>query len=41
MESGQNEDSSLSETGLGLAEDVDIEECLRDADLLDCNDRGC
>jgi hypothetical protein len=32
----QDEDSSLTETGLGLAEDIGSENSLRNANLLDC-----
>ena len=41
MKCGQNKDCGLSETRLGLAKNVDIEECLGNADLLDCSDRVC
>lgn len=37
VKSRQDEDSGLSETRLGLAEHVDIQNCGRDADLLDCD----
>ena len=36
LEGGENEDGSLSETGLGLAEDIVSKDGLRDGDLLDC-----
>lgn len=36
VKSGQNEDRSLTKTGLGLAKNVDIEDGSWDADLLDC-----
>ena len=36
LESGEDEDGSLTKTRLGLAEDVGAENCLRNADLLDC-----
>ena len=36
VKSGQNEDRSLTETGLGLAKNVDIENGSWNADLLDC-----
>lgn len=32
----QDEDGRLTKTGLGLAENVGTENCLRDAHLLDC-----
>lgn len=35
MENGKDEDSSLSHTRFGLAEDIDTHHCLRDAFLLD------
>lgn len=35
LQGGQDEDCSLSETGLGLAEDVGTKDGLRNADLLD------
>lgn len=34
----QDEDSGLSETRLGLAENIDVEDCGRNADLLDCDE---
>jgi hypothetical protein len=40
VEGGQDEDRSLSETRLGLAENIDVEDCSRDADLLDCGEAG-
>lgn len=36
MKSGEDEDSSLTETGLGLAKHVDVEHGGWDTDLLDC-----
>ena len=36
VESGQDEDRSLTETGLGLAKNIDVEDSSRNADLLDC-----
>lgn len=36
VESGQGKNSCLSETGLGLTENVDIKDSCWDADLLDC-----
>lgn len=36
LESGENEDGRLAETGLGLANDVAAEHGLRDACLLNC-----
>lgn len=36
LQSGQHKDGCLSETGLGLAEDIGSEDCLRNAHLLDC-----
>ena len=41
VKGGEDEDRSLSQTRLGLAEDVDTEEGLRNAGLLDCSERGC
>ena len=41
MEGSEDEDCSLSETGFGLAEDVDTEESLRNTCLLDCDERRC
>jgi hypothetical protein len=38
VESGQDEDRGLSKTGLGLAENIDVEDCGRDAVLLDCGE---
>lgn len=38
VKSGQDEDSGLSETRLGLAENIDIKNCGRNADLLDCDE---
>jgi hypothetical protein len=38
VEGGQNEDCGLSETGLGLAENIDVENCGWDAVLLDCGE---
>jgi hypothetical protein len=38
VKSGQNEDRGLSETGLGLAENIDVEDCGGDAVLLDCGE---
>lgn len=38
VKSRQDEDCSLSKTGLGLAEHIDVEDRGRDADLLDCRD---
>jgi hypothetical protein len=38
VEGGQDEDRSLSETGLGLAKNIDVEDCSRDAVLLDCGE---
>lgn len=39
LERAEHEDSSLSETGLGLAQNIGTEDGLRDANLLDCNSR--
>lgn len=36
VEGGQDEDRSLTETGLGLAKNIDIQDSSRDANLLDC-----
>jgi hypothetical protein len=36
VQSGENEDGGLTETGLGLAKNIDIQNGSRDADLLDC-----
>lgn len=36
VKGGQDEDSRLSETRLGLAKHIDVQDCGRDADLLDC-----
>lgn len=41
LKSGKNEDSSLSQTGLGLADNVSTEECLGDTGLLDCRLNRC
>jgi hypothetical protein len=38
VEGGQDEDRGLSETGLGLAKNIDVEDCSRDAVLLDCGE---
>lgn len=38
MKSSQDEDRGLSETRLGLAENVDVQDSGRNADLLDCNE---
>ena len=38
LQSGEDEDSGLAQTGLGLTKDVHTEDGLRDADLLDCNE---
>lgn len=38
MEGGQDEDRGLSETGLGLAENIDVEDCGGNAVLLDCGE---
>lgn len=40
VESRQNEDSGLSETRLGLAKYIDVQDRGRDADLLDCKEAG-
>lgn len=40
LKSGEDEDGSLTKTGLGLAEDVGTENGLWNTDLLDCKDRG-
>lgn len=37
MEGSQNEDRRLTETRLGLAQDVNVQNGGRNADLLDCN----
>jgi hypothetical protein len=37
LKGGKDEYSSLPETGLGLAENIGSENCLRNAYLLDCN----
>ena len=37
LEGRQDENRSLAETGFSLAEDIRTEDCLRDADLLDCS----
>ena len=39
LESCNDKDSSFTKTGLGLAEDILTQNCLRDADLLDCSSR--
>jgi hypothetical protein len=36
VEGGQNEDSGLTETGLGLAKNIDVENGSWNANLLDC-----
>jgi hypothetical protein len=36
LKSGEDEDSSLTKTRFGLAEDIGTENCLRDTNLLDC-----
>lgn len=36
LESSKDEDSGLTQTGFGLAEDVGTQDGLRDAHLLDC-----
>lgn len=38
VEGGQDEDRGLTETRLGLAENVDVQNRSRNADLLDCED---
>jgi hypothetical protein len=38
VEGGQDEDRGLSETGLGLAENIDVEDCGGNAVLLDCGE---
>jgi hypothetical protein len=40
LEGGEDEDGSLTETGLGLAEDIGAKDRLRDADLLDYGDEA-
>jgi hypothetical protein len=40
LQSRQDEDGSLSQTGLGLADNVTTEEGLRNASLLNCRSRG-
>jgi hypothetical protein len=37
MQSGENEDGGFTETRLGLAENVDIQDRSGNADLLDCS----
>jgi hypothetical protein len=39
LKRGENEDSSLSETGLRLAENICSKQCLRDDTLLNCRSR--
>ncbi len=41
LEGGEDEDCSLTETGLGLADDITTEESLGDTSLLDCRLNGC
>lgn len=41
LERGENKDCSLTETGLGLADDITTEESLGDTSLLDCRSNGC
>jgi hypothetical protein len=36
VKSGEDEDSGLTETGLGLAKNIDVQDSSRDANLLDC-----
>lgn len=38
VEGGQDEDSGLTQTGLGLAKNIDIKDGSRDAHLLDCGE---
>ena len=41
LEGGENEDGSLTKTGLGLAEDIGTENSLWNANLLDCKLWSC
>jgi hypothetical protein len=41
LKGSKNEDSSLTQTGLGLADNVTTEECLGDTGLLDCRSNRC
>jgi hypothetical protein len=36
LEGCEDEDGSFTKTGFGLAENIDTEDALRDANLLDC-----
>lgn len=38
VEGGQDKDGGLTQTGLGLAKNIDIQDGSRDADLLDCGE---
>lgn len=38
VKSGENEDCGLTETGLGLAENIDVQDGSRDTDLLHCRE---
>lgn len=41
LQSGEHKDGSLTETRLGLADNITTEKCLGNTGLLDCRSRAC